>query len=120
MWNKHVNQDQEKQLNAKIEIKIQDKIEKVQESGSMSNDTGDIEVLEVEDVGKQNDITINKNSVIRFVTLQAFPNLWNIAAIIKNLFTSTNFLRHLNVFKKSINNDFFTSELFTGIKFLKT
>lgn len=119
MRNKHVNQDQEKQLNAKIEIKIRDKIEKVQESGSMSNDTGNIEELEVEDVGKQNDITLNKNSVISFVTLKAFPTLWNIAAIIKKLFTSTNFLQHLNVFKKLINNIFFTSELFTEIKFLK-
>ena len=68
-----MDSDEENQLNAEIEMQIQDKMEKAQECDSVSDSAGGVGEVEAGDMSEQDDITMNGGSMFSFVAPQALP-----------------------------------------------
>lgn len=118
--NRQVDSDEENQLNAEIEMQIQDEIEKAKEGDSMSDSASGVGELEVRDGSKHDDIIMNGDSMFSFVAPQALPTLRNGDTVNRDPVTPTKILENPNFIKRSINDLSFTPEPITWKKFLQT
>ena len=108
--NRQVDLDEENQLNAGIEMQIQDKIEKALEGGNLSDSAGGGKEAVIGDLSEQNDVSMNGTSKFSFEAPRALPSTRNSDATSKKWVTPIKFFENPNFFKRSINNLSFTPE----------